>query len=430
VDVPQAARSFGNASGMSQRSHPAHMATAALGGLVAILLAGTWPAHAQQASKLTLQAALDLADKQNLDLAAARRRRAVALAGIHIAGQRPNPSLTFEALRDSPHEAFLFDQPLELGFKRQRRIEVAREESEVTEVEIAALARQVRRSTREAFYRAILARAESARLGRVVQLAQRLERIAQERFEAGDVAQLEVIQAALEVARAQADAQVAQQREKVSLSQLNALLNEPASTTWELAGDLADAHLAVSLPELIQRADESNPALQRLGQERKVEQRRRELLKAERIPNLSLQFGTDLNSLPDFRAGPRGQLSLELPLFMRNQGQIAQSLANQQVLEAERVATERAVAARVEASYFDLEAQQTQVVLYKGKLLPAAQQVEGLAEESYRAGKTSILVVLEAQRNVQEVERNYLESLFTLQSLFASLEETVGGRIE
>jgi outer membrane protein TolC len=184
------------------------------------------------------------------------------------------------------------------------------------------------------------------------------------------------------------------------------------------------------LPELIEWASQSNPELLRLGQEQKVEESRRGLLKAERIPNLGLQFGTDLNSPPDFRAGPRGQLSLELPLFTRNQGQIAQSLANQQVLEAEGAATARAVVARVEAGYFDLEAQQTQVELYRDRLLPIARQVESMAEESYRSGKTSILAVLQAQQNVLEVERSYLESLFALQSNYASLEETVGGPIE
>jgi cobalt-zinc-cadmium efflux system outer membrane protein len=395
-----------------------------------ILAIGAGTARPQEAARLTLQSALDRADKQNLDLAAARRRRAVALAGVQIARQRPNPSLSFEALRDSPHEALLLEQPLELGFKRQRRIEVARQEGALTEVEIAALARQVRRSTREAFYRALLTRAESERLARVVQLAQRLEQIARERFEAGAVPQLEVMQAGLEVSRAQADLQVAEQREKVSLSQLNALLNEPASTRWELAGSLEDAKPLPSLPELIERASQSNPELQRLAQEQKIEQSRRGLLKAERIPNLGLQFGTDLNAPPDFRAGPRGQLSLELPLFMRNQGQIAQSFAYQQVLDAEVTATERVVAARVEAGYFDLQAQQTQVELYRDKLLPIARQVESLAAESYRAGKTSILAVLQAQQSVQDVERSYLESLFALQSNYASLEETVGGPIE
>lgn len=395
-----------------------------------ILAIGAGTARPQEVARLTLQFALDRADKQNLDLAAARRRRAVALAGVQIARQRPNPSLSFEALRDSPHEALLFDQPLEFGPKRGRRIEVARQEGALTEVEIAALARQVRRSTREAFYRALLARGESERLARVVHLAERLEQIARERFEAGAVPQLEVMQAGLEVSRAQADLQVAEQREKVSLSQLNALLNEPAGTPWVLVGSLEDAKPLPSLPELIERASQSNPELQRLAQEQKIEQSRRGLLKAERIPNLGLQFGTDFNAPPDFRAGPRGQLSLELPLFTRNQGQIAQSFAYQQVLDAEAKATERMVTARVEAGYFDLQAQQTQVELYRDKLLPIARQVESLAAESYRAGKTSILAVLQAQQSVQDVERSYLESLFALQSNYASLEETVGGPIE
>ena len=394
-----------------------------------MLVAGT-SAYAQQATRLTLQSALDLAEKQNLDLAAVRRRRAVALAGIQIARQRPNPSLSFGALRDSPHESLTLDQPLELGAKRGRRIEVARQEGILTDVEIGALERQVRRNTREAFYRALLSRAESERLARVVQLAQRLEQIARQRFEAGDVSQLEVIQAGLEVARAQADLQVARQREKVTLSQLNALLNVSAGTSWELAGKLEDISPIVSLPELVQRISQSNPELQRLGQEEKIEESRRALLKAERIPNLGLQVGSDFNAPPEFRAGPRGQLMVELPLFARNQGQIAQSSANQQVLEAEHMATERAVAARVEAAYYDLQAQQTQVDLYRDNLLPVARQVESMAEESYRAGKTSILAALQAQQNVQEVERSYLASLFTLQSNYAGLEETVGGPIE
>jgi outer membrane protein TolC len=181
------------------------------------------------------------------------------------------------------------------------------------------------------------------------------------------------------------------------------------------------------LSELSARACQANAEVQRLGQERKIEESRLHLLKAERIPDLRLQFGTDLNSPPDFRAGPRGQVSLELPLFTRNQGQIAQSQANQQVLEAGVAAAARAVAARVETGYLNLQVQETQVRLYREKLLPVAHQLESLAEESYRAGKTGILTAIQAQQNVQGVESNYLQSLLTLQNIYASLEETVGG---
>jgi cobalt-zinc-cadmium efflux system outer membrane protein len=401
-----------------------------LTGLVLVLFAGITSVPAQQPPRLTVQEALDLADKQNLDLAAARRRRAVALAGIRIAGQRPNPSANFTALRDEPHEGLFFDQPIEIGGQRGRRIDVARREGVLTELEIAALARQVRRSTRDAYYAAAHARAESERLARVVGLAKRLAQIAEDRFKAGDVAQLEVIQTGLEVSRAEADLEVARQREKVSTSQLNALLNEPASKAWDLAGTLEDNTPTAPLHDLISRAYQSNPELQHLGGEKKVEESQRSLLKAERIPNLELEAGVDFNSPRDFRYGPRSQISIGLPLFTRNQGQIAQSLASERVLEAETAATERSVSARVEAGFYDLEAQRTQVRLYHDRLLPVARQLESMAEESYRAGKTGILTAIQAQQDVQSVESSYLESLEQLQDLYAGVEETVGGAVD
>jgi cobalt-zinc-cadmium efflux system outer membrane protein len=400
-----------------------------LTGLVLVLLGGVTSVQGQQPARLTIQEALDLADKQNLDLAAARRQRAVALAGIQIAKQRPNPTANFTALRDEPHEGLFFDQPIEIGGQRGRRIDVARQEGALTEVEIATLASQVRRSTREAYYAAAYARAESERLSRVVDLARRLEQIAQDRYNAGDVAQLEVVETGLEVSRAEADLEVARQRQIVSLSELNALLNEPATKPWELAGNLDDNTPTARLEDLLSRAYQSNPDLQHLGGEKKVEESRRSLLKAERIPDLVLDAGMDFNSPHDFRYGPRSQVSIGLPLFTRNQGEIAQSFANARVLDAETAATERSVSARVEAAFYDLEAQRTQVRLYHDRLLPVARQLESMAEESYRAGKTGILTAIQAQQAVQSVESSYLQSLEQLQNLYAGLEETVGGAV-
>jgi outer membrane protein, heavy metal efflux system len=398
--------------------------------LMLVLLSGIASVPAQQPPRLTLQEALDLADKQNLDLAAARRQRAVALAGIQVAKERPNPTANFTALRDEPHEGLFFDQPIEIGGKRGRRIEVARQEGAVTEVEIATLARQVRMNTREAYYAAAFARAESERLSRVVGLTKRLEQIAKDRFNAGDVAQLEVLQSGLEASRAEADLEVARQREVVSLSELNALLNEPATKPWELAGTLEDATPTARLEDLVGRAYQSNPDLQHLGGEKKVEDSRRSLLKAERVPDLVLDAGIDFNAPRDFRYGPRSQVSMNLPIFTRNQGEIAQSIANSRVLDAETAATERSVSARVESAFYDLEAQRTQVRLYHDRLLPVARQLESMAEESYRAGKTGILTAIQAQQDVQSVESSYLQSLQQLQNLYADLEETVGGAVE
>ncbi len=385
-----------------------------------------WAQEPRAATRLNLQSALELAEKQNLDLAAARQRRAVSLAGVRIAKARPNPTFLVTESRDAPHQGLTFDQPLETGGKRYHRIEVAQQEGALTEIEISTLARQVRMNTRQAFYGFALARAATDRLGEVVKLAERLKQIAQERYDAGAVAQLEVIQAGLELARAQADFNVARQRESIALSQFNVLLNEPATRAWELVGSLEDPLPQVQLDDLVQRSYTSNYELQHLAQELKVEESRLGLVKAERIPNLDVALGLDLNAPHDYTYGPRAGLSLSIPLFYRNQGEIAQSLANARVLEAESAAMKRSVAGRVEAAYLDLKAQQSQVETYRQNLVPAARQLLSLAEESYRAGKTSILSVIDAQRNVQDVVRSYQESLAALQDAFATLEETVG----
>jgi len=49
-----------------------------------------------------------------------------------------------------------------------------------------------------------------------------------------------------------------------------------------------------------------------------------------------------------------------------------------------------------------------------------------MAEESYQAGKSNVLNVIDAQRRTSDIKRAYLDSLFNFQSAFASLEEIVG----
>lgn len=408
-------------------------------GITSILVLATGvaaPLLAQQSASttrpLTLAAALDLAERQNLDLIAARAQRAVAQAGVRVAGERPNPTVSISALRDTPHESVFFDQPVELGSKRSDRIQLAKAQGQLTDAGIAAMDRQVRHNVRVAYFALAFARGSTAQSNDSLNLAQRLSDIAQARFQAGDIPELEVTQASLEVARADADLQVARQEEKVALSDLNALLNEPATTNWDLGDPFSALPLSLSLDDLLTRAGASNTEIARINQEVRVQKAQTSLLKAERVPNIGLEFGVDFNSPGPggFREGARGQISMELPLFNRNQGEIAQSLASQEALAAELAATRRATDAMVESSYFDLEARRVEVQLYHDKILPSSKKLEEMSEESYRAGKANILTVLNAQRDVQQAERDYLASQLAMESAFAQLEEAVGVSLE
>ncbi len=397
-----------------------------IGILVLVCATALATAAQQQPQKLTLAQALEMANRQNLDLIAARAQRAVAAAGVKIAGQRPNPTGNFTALRDDPHEGWWFDIPLELGSKRGRRIDLARAQGVLTDDDVAALERLTRQNVRDAFFGLALARGVTAAKDDAVNLAKRLRDIAQQRYETGDVPQLEVFQADLVLSQAQADYQVAQQDEKVALSVLDALLNEPPATNWDLITPLEELPAEPALNDLLTRAANSNYDLQRITQQEKIEQSQRALYQADRIPNLTVSLGMDYNSPHNFRYGPRSQVSMEVPIFMRYQGEIAQSDASLVALEDQATATRRAVEGHVESAFLQLDSREAQARLYKDSLMPAADKLEGMAEESYKAGKANILSVLDAQKNVQAVREQYLQSLLAVQQAFAQLEATVG----
>ncbi|HEX3321104.1 MAG TPA: TolC family protein [Terriglobales bacterium] len=378
------------------------------------------------ANSLDLKTVLALAESSNLELRAARQQRAVSLAGIKVAGQLPNPTLSFSAARDTPHESVLWDQPLELGGKRSKRIAVANEELKATEIDIGVLGRQIRHRTRDAFYKALLSRAQALQSKAALDLSTRIRDAVRQRFDAGDVAELEVIQAEVEVARSGTDYESATQTQKIADAQLAVLLNQPLDRPPDLKGLVEELPTVETLAALSDRVLHTNTEVLRTTQELAIEERRLSLARSQRIPNLDLQAGVDLNSPGEFDVGPRGQIGITLPLFNHGQGEIAQSSARLELLRLSLQALRNNAQVQVFAAYFDYVAKARQADQYKNAIVPQTSKLEEMAEESYRAGKINLLTLIDSQRRLNETRKTYLDSLFAVQSAFSTLEETVG----
>ena len=174
-----------------------------------------------QQPALDLRTALAVAQSNNLEIRAARQQRAIAVAGITTAGLLPNPTFSFVAAKDMPHEGITLDVPLELGGKRGKRLAVAREEQKSIEVDVSVLERQVRSRTRQAFYQAVAAEAETTQAKLALDLSTRTRDMAQARLDTGDVAQIDAIQAEVEVAKASADYETAAEAQKSAELQLS-----------------------------------------------------------------------------------------------------------------------------------------------------------------------------------------------------------------
>ena len=392
---------------------------------------GLWisPAAFGQES-LDLRSVLAAVESGNLELRAARQQRALAVAGLTTARQLPNPTVSFTAARDAPHEGVSLDVPVELGGKRGKRISVAKEEQKSIEIDIAVLALQVRRRAREAFYRALSAREQTAQAKMALELSSHTRDLVEQRFEAGDVAQLEVLQAEVELARSSADYETTEQTQKAADVTLAALLNRNLEESFSLQGQLDGIPPTPALKEVTDRAMQSNGDLLKSAQDLRTEERRLALAKAQKIPNLDLSAGSDFNSPPDFRVGAKGGISVALPLFNHGQGDIALSTARSELLRLTLASQRNNVSAQVAAAFFDYVAKAHQVQQYHDRVLPQSIRLEQMAEDSYQSGKTNVLTLLDAQRRLNDVRVAYLGALFAAQSSFASLEEAVGAPLD
>ena len=233
---------------------------------------------------------MDLAIANNLDLAAARRGRAVREAQVRAAGQHPNPDLLFESTKDTPHQTLSLDIPFE-PWKRSRRLDLAREELSLADVEDAAALQALRRRVRMAFY-GLRAAEEAAALTQSMQeVADRVREVAQARFDEGAAPRLDVMQADLGRARARTELDLARSARRAAQAELNALLNRPPAQPLGVTGDLAETRPLPSVEEATARAAAGNAELVAAEREVAIEDRRRGLLKAERIPTPVFSLG-------------------------------------------------------------------------------------------------------------------------------------------
>ena len=136
-----------------------------------------------------------------------------------------------------------------------------------------------------------------------------------------------------------------------------------------------------------------------------------------------------MNAPDEFNVGKSLGIAMTVPLFNRSQGEIAESKATIDQVRARRDAAHRQVESGVFAALARIDAQRRQLEAYRTRVIPAAVELATLAEESYKAGRDTVLALLDAQRSLRDVRRDYLQALLDYQAALADLEEVIGGPI-
>jgi cobalt-zinc-cadmium efflux system outer membrane protein len=374
---------------------------------------------------LTLQAAIDRALAANPSVAAARLGRAVDAAGLAVARERPNPEASVEIEKEAPKQSFALALPLELGGKRAKRIAVGEATMRTGDAARAAAIAQVRNDVRRAYYDVLVAGAKRIVLRDLRDLAQRTRDTAQTRFDAGDAPRLEVVQADLALATAETDARTADGLMTAARARLNALLGQPLETVQTLSTPI-DAGGPVAVETALTRARADSTELAVL--DRQIEEQRATLAlaRALRTPDVTPTVTVTRDAQPEFDYGWRAGAAITLPLFTSHKAGV---LLEQTTLD-QLVAQRQAMAARIDgdvtASVATAEALRLAYVSYRDRMLPQAQQVEQLAQDSYQLGQTGIAALLQALQASRDVRLRSLDAVAQFQTALADLERAIG----
>jgi cobalt-zinc-cadmium efflux system outer membrane protein len=373
----------------------------------------------------TFQAAVERALTANPTIGAARLTRAMNLAGLAAAGERPNPEATFEIEKETPKQSVGVALPVELGGKRSRRIAVGQATLRRGDAELAALVAQVRNDVRRAYFELAVSQARLDVQRELRDLSTRVRDAAQTRFDAGDAPRLEVLQADLALAAAENEVLAAQGSARAAQARLNALLAQPLDASQQLTTAL-DPGAPITTEAALNVARTAGAELAVLDRQIDEQRAKLSLAQALRLPDLVPTATLTHDAEPEFTYGWRAGVAVTLPILTTHRAGV---LVEQTILDqliAQRQAVETRVAGDVTAAATAAEAGRQTYVRYRDVILPQAQQVEQLAQDSYQLGQTGIAALLQALQTARDVRLRALDAVAQAQSSLADLERAIG----
>ena len=401
--------------------------------VVTLAASGTVGAQAPLA-RLTLDEAVSLAGRANPTIRAKEFEQRAVTAGEITAALRPNPTANFLAEQfggasDASQVQYTINigQPIELGGKRQRRIDSARAATRVTGHELDDVRRQIIFLVKKSFGDALAGRESLNLAEQNLQSLDELERIQRFRAERGDISELELLRIQVQRFAFERDAADARQALKAAKIALRAIVGqEQIAEDFEVAGDLAFKDVTLTQADLYRRALANRPDL-------RAAEAAREKAKADiRLARANAWW--DVTPQIEYqRLGPDNTIgfgfSMPLRIFDRNQGEIARTRAEAGRVDAAREVVAVQALSEVDTALAALRTESGKLTVLRDTYLPKAKQARDTVEYAYRRGGASLLEYLDAQRTYRDTAAEYVRSLGSYWTSFYQLETAVGGSL-
>ena len=405
------------------------------------LLLMTVVAAGQASTMVTLDQAVDLALAHNHALQAQRTLVLQNQAQEITANLRPNPTLAFDSQfvplfspqffsSDNLDQTQQFDVGLgylfERGQKRQRRLQAARDATSVTRAQVTDAERTLTLNVGQQFVSVLLAESTLRFALEDLKSFQQTVDIGEAQYKAGEISEADFLKIRLQLLQFQTDVSAARLARVQALVSLRELLGyEAVPADFDVVGDLAYQPLKAGLEDLQAKAlsERSDLRAANLG----VTAAQSQILLAKANAKV------DVNGTYDFThvSGENTAsifVNFELPVFNRNQGEIARTnYALTQSQQLQQSASE-VVIGDVASAYEAVKSNDEVMQLYVSGYLKQAQDSRDISEYAYRRGAVSLLDFLDAERSYRATQLAYRQALGSYMTSLEQLKAAVGTR--
>jgi outer membrane protein, heavy metal efflux system len=371
---------------------------------------------------LTLDKAVQEAIGKNLSLIAERLNIPVAEARIVQARLRPNPVLSFgsdyndwlgtgfnAANGAGPAEVNArVDFVIEGGHKRERRIEVAEGARSVAQLQLLNTTRQLILDVQSAFVDVLAAKENLDLANQNLKALNALVDVNSSRVRAGDLAQVELVRSRIAALQFRNAVQQSELKLRTARGRLALLMGRNGlAPDVEVGGPLRSDQDLIVLDELRAQSLNLRPDLQALVKDQARSQADIRLQLAQ--GKVDYTVGTQYHRQYDNAKGNSLGLflSVPLPVFNKNQGEIERARTEQQQIQARIRALQNSIVSEVQTAFQSWETSRSLLTNIEKDMLQQARDVRETTEYSYRRGEASLVEFLDAQRAFNETMQSY-----------------------
>ncbi len=392
-------------------------------------------------ARITLEEAIRLALQHNHALQAARTTILQNQALETTANLRPNPVLSWDAqflpiFQPSKFTADYIDNQaqfdlgigytFERGKKRQHRLQAAKDQTSVSRSTVADNERQLIFNVSQQFIDVVLAQSTIDFSKQDLESFQKTVDISEERYKAGDMSEGDFLKIKLQLLQFQTDYSSAVLAKVQAIAALRQFVGfESVPDFFDVDGKLDYVPVHAGLEDLRALAMRTRPDLV-AAQQGVIAARSQELL-AE--ANGKRDLGASFN-YSHVAATNTGAVffNIQLPIFDRNQGEIARTRVV--ITQSQQLASEAAeqVMSDVVDAYEALHTNDQIVQLYRGGYVDAAQKSRDISEYAYQKGAASLLDFLDAERTYRSNQLAYRQALASYMTALEQMRQAVGTR--